>query len=233
MHSPPLMTTTPPQASSTGTASSTDTALVNETTLADATVLVAESALTYATDPTGRPETHPSPRTLTEIHATPPAAEPSTPASSSRRLRGTAAAFLFTKAVMATGRRSLFPYAPFLAERAGVPTSSVLHVLAAMNILAGLTPLATPALLGRTRHRNLLISCVLCMAGADPLHRHVGDNIESRLLAGLAKGHVGAHRRRTLRCCCDLRVHKSVSRRGLSKGPFTDPGVRRSLHYFF
>jgi predicted MFS family arabinose efflux permease len=58
----------------------------------------------------------------------------------------------------------LVRYAPFLAKRAAVQSSTILHILAVMNIVAGVTPLVTPALLAHLGHRVTLVGCVLCMA---------------------------------------------------------------------
>jgi MFS family permease len=75
--------------------------------------------------------------------------------------------FLYIKATMGTCRRTMFPYASFLADGAGVSTTAMLNALAVMNIFgSGIVPLLTPYLLSCCGHRWLIIAVVLCMAAA-------------------------------------------------------------------
>lgn len=84
-------------------------------------------------------------------------AEPADPPSPTKPNKWLlAASVMCAKSLMATTRRSLFLYVAFEADAAGVSDQRILTVLAAMNLISGISPLLTPLFLVLLNHVQLI-----------------------------------------------------------------------------
>lgn len=77
-----------------------------------------------------------------------------------RRLWRVAFVLLLEKALVATARRALFAYAPFISQNIRSPLPDVLHALAGTNAVACGAPLMLPLLLGYLSHRAVIMLCL-------------------------------------------------------------------------